>query len=72
MRRIFACFIAVVILTYSSALPQTLPGARYQAPTARNDGWKTANSDSLGIDSTRLAALTKSNRAGASQGCTRF
>ena len=68
MRGIFACFFALVILTPSSALPQALSGARYQVPPARNDGWKTTNSDSLGVDSTRLAALTESIRAGREPG----
>lgn len=63
MRKIFSCFFALALMTPSSALPQTLPAAGYQVPSARNDGWKTANADSLGLDSTRLAALTKSVRS---------
>jgi CubicO group peptidase (beta-lactamase class C family) len=63
MRIVFACFFAFVLLTPSIALPQALPAASYQVPPARNDGWKTANADSLGVDSTRLATLTQSIRA---------
>jgi len=63
MRIIFACFFALALLTPSSALPQASPATRYQVPPARNDGWKTANADSLGVDSTRLALLTESIRA---------
>ncbi|MGH9882841.1 MAG: serine hydrolase domain-containing protein, partial [Pyrinomonadaceae bacterium] len=32
-------------------------------PADRGDGWKTANADSVGVDSARLAALTASVRA---------
>ena len=63
MRIIFGCFFALALLTPPSALSQALPAARYQVPPARNDGWKTANADSLGVDSTRLASLTGSIRA---------
>ena len=63
MRIIFGCFFALALLTPPSALSQALPAARYQVPAARNDGWKTANADSLGVDSTRLASLTRSIRA---------
>ena len=63
MRRTFACFFALVLLAPSSALHQASTGSRYQVPAANNDGWKTANADSVGVDSARLAALTKSIRA---------
>ena len=63
MRIILACFFALALLTPSDVLSQTLPEARYQVPPARNDGWKTANADSLGVDSKRLAILTGSIRA---------
>lgn len=63
MRIIFACFLALALLTPSSARPQASPGACYQVPLARNDGWKTASADSLGVNPARLAALTGSVRA---------
>jgi CubicO group peptidase (beta-lactamase class C family) len=63
MRIIFACLFALALLTPSSALPQPLTSARYQVPPARDDGWKTASADSMGVDSTRLAGLTGSIRA---------
>jgi CubicO group peptidase (beta-lactamase class C family) len=63
MRRTLASFFAFVLLAPSSALPQAVSGPRYQAPPARNDGWKTAAAESLGLDSARLAALTASIRA---------
>jgi CubicO group peptidase (beta-lactamase class C family) len=63
MRIILACLFLLALLTPSTALPQALSGARYQAPPVRNDGWKTAGADSMGVDSTRLAMLTASIRA---------
>jgi CubicO group peptidase (beta-lactamase class C family) len=63
MRSNIACFFALFLLTTSSGLPQALTGSRYQAPPVRNDGWKTANADSVGVDSARLTALTGSIRA---------
>ena len=63
MRIILGGFFALALLTPSTALPQTLPAAHYQVPPERNDGWKTVNADSLGVDSTRLANLTASIRS---------
>ena len=63
MRMIFACFLALALLTPSGARPQASKGARYRVPPARIDGWKTAPADSLGVSSARLAALTGSMRA---------
>ena len=63
MRIVFACFFALALLTPPSALPQALSAARYRAPPARGDGWQTADAGSLGVDPTRLAALTGSVRA---------
>ncbi|HJQ70942.1 MAG TPA: serine hydrolase [Blastocatellia bacterium] len=63
MRIIFACFFALALLTTSVALPQTAPAAGYRVPTERADGWKTAGAESVGVDSTRLAALTNSIRS---------
>jgi CubicO group peptidase (beta-lactamase class C family) len=63
MRIIISCFFAIALLTPLIALPQPSPTARYQVPPARNDGWKTANANSVGVDSTRLATLTESIRA---------
>jgi CubicO group peptidase (beta-lactamase class C family) len=37
--------------------------ATQQAPRARDDGWKTASAESLGVDPGRLAALTAAIRA---------
>ena len=58
MRRSITCFLLLVLLIPISVRPQALTGPRYQVPPERNDGWKTANADSLGVDSARLAALT--------------
>lgn len=63
MRIILVLFLALAVLTPSNALAQGLPAAGYKVPPARNDGWKTASADSLGVDSSRLALLTASVRA---------
>jgi CubicO group peptidase (beta-lactamase class C family) len=63
MRILATFFFALVLLTPSTSLAQVSPAIRYQAPTARNDGWKTVNADSVGVDSNQLANLTKSIRA---------
>ena len=49
-------------LIASTALAQTATPTRYQPPRVSGDGWKTARADSLGVDATRLAALTESIR----------
>lgn len=55
---LFASFISLAVLTASTSFSQTT-----QVPTARNDGWKTATPDSVGVDSKQLLNLTKSVRA---------
>src|SRR4030095_10569697 len=52
---------ALLVLAASAALSQQSPV--YQTPAARNDGWQTADADSVGFDSKRLAALTHSIRS---------
>jgi CubicO group peptidase (beta-lactamase class C family) len=61
--RVSTCLFAAIVLAASGTLIQQSPVARYQTPPARNDGWQTANADSLGVDSVRLAALTQSIRS---------
>jgi CubicO group peptidase (beta-lactamase class C family) len=51
------------MLAAPGTLTQQTPAARYQTPPARDDAWQTANADSLGVDSVRLAALTQSIRS---------
>lgn len=63
MRMVFDCFVALALLTPSTAQSQSVPADRYRVPPARNDGWKPIDADSLGVDSTRLAALTGSIRS---------
>jgi CubicO group peptidase (beta-lactamase class C family) len=60
LKRVLTCFVALLLLTPVSVWPQA---SRYEAPRERNDGWKTANADSAGVDPVRLAALTGSIRA---------
>jgi CubicO group peptidase (beta-lactamase class C family) len=61
MMRAFSATIALAVLAATGATAQD--AGRYQPPPAQNDGWKTANADSLGVDSRRLAAMTASLRA---------
>ena len=53
----------LALLIASTGAAQEGTAARYRAPVLLNDGWKTANADSLGVDSERLAKLTESLRA---------
>lgn len=62
MKMTFSCFFLSVVLSASNALSQS-SRPRYQVPVSRNDGWKTAAADSLGVDSHRLALLTQSIRS---------
>jgi CubicO group peptidase (beta-lactamase class C family) len=53
----------LAVLAASAAVAQDGTPVRYRTPVQRDDGWKTANADSLGVDSERLARLTESLRA---------
>lgn len=68
MRPVLAWFFALALFAPSNTLPQVSSGARYQMPSARNDGWSTADADSVGIDSGRLANLTQAVRTDPSLG----
>jgi hypothetical protein len=62
MRIILGCLFVLALMTPAPALSQAV-AARYQVPAVRKDGWKTANADSVGVDSTKLANLTTAIRA---------
>ncbi len=62
MRGLISVFV-LIVLVVSSVPAQQSPAARYQMPSARNDGWQTANADSVGFDSMRLATLTQTIRS---------
>jgi hypothetical protein len=62
MRSILGCLFALALMAPAPALSQSTV-ARYQVPAIRNDGWKTANADAVGVDSTKLASLTTTLRA---------
>ena len=62
MRIILGCLFALALMTPAPALSQAVV-ARYQVPPVRDDGWKTANADALGVDSTKLANLTTAIRS---------
>jgi CubicO group peptidase (beta-lactamase class C family) len=53
-------FIAAALLWPALAAGQN---ARSSRPAERNDGWKTASPDSMGVDGARLAALTQMVRS---------
>ena len=53
----------LALLIASTGAAQEGTAARYRAPVLLDDGWKTANADSLGVDSERLAKLTELLRA---------
>jgi CubicO group peptidase (beta-lactamase class C family) len=55
---------AVLVLIAAWLLTvQETPKTSYQIPASLDDGWKTANADTVGVDSRRLAGLTQSVRA---------
>ncbi|MGI8735042.1 MAG: serine hydrolase domain-containing protein [Pyrinomonadaceae bacterium] len=62
MRIILGCFFALALMAPTPALSQAAP-SRYKVPAVRDDGWKTANADAVGVDSTKLANLTTAIRA---------
>jgi CubicO group peptidase (beta-lactamase class C family) len=62
MRSILGCLFALALMTPAPALSQGVV-ARYQVPAVRDDGWKTANADAVGVDSTKLANLTTAVRS---------
>jgi CubicO group peptidase (beta-lactamase class C family) len=61
MRKIFTLFFLFILLT--GDLFRAFATESYQVPAERNDGWKTASADTLGVDPARLANLTASIRA---------
>ncbi len=61
--RSLASVFAVIVLAASGVPSQQPPARLYQTPSVRSDGWQTADADSVGFDSTRLAALTQSIRS---------
>ena len=62
MRTILGCLFALSLIAPAPALAQA-SASRYQVPAARDDGWKTANADALGVDSAKLANLTTAIRS---------
>ena len=62
MRTILSCLFALTLMAPTPAFAQA-SARRYQVPAVRDDGWKTANADAVGVDSTKLANLTTAIRA---------
>src|SRR5688572_12154975 len=63
MRKQLIAFCALTAFASVTAQAQDASAPRYQRPPRLADGWQTATADSVGVDPTRLAALTQSIRA---------
>ena len=63
VRTLLVGFRALASLASRPVLAQANTSSRYQRPPDLDDGWKTASADSLGVDPTRLTALTEAIRA---------
>ncbi len=67
MRIILGCLFALALMAPAPALGQIsttqASASRYQVPAVRDDGWKTANADAVGVDSNKLANFTSAMRA---------
>lgn len=63
MRALSRHSLLLALLVPSIGVMQETEKGRYQAPAELNDGWKAATAESLGVDATRLAALTDSVRS---------
>jgi CubicO group peptidase (beta-lactamase class C family) len=59
MRTLVRGVLAAVVLA-STIDAQSARPSPYRVPPALDDGWRTASADSVGVDSSRLAALTES------------
>jgi CubicO group peptidase (beta-lactamase class C family) len=63
MTKILVCIVALALLAPSLAQTQVVAVGTYQRPATLNDGWQTANAESLGVDSAALGRLTATIRA---------
>src|SRR5258708_37936195 len=63
MTKILVCIVALALLASSLARTQVVAVGTYQRPATLNDGWQTANAESLGVDSAALGRLTATIRA---------
>ncbi len=63
MTKILVCIIALALLAPSLAQTQDVAVLNYRRPATLNDGWQTANAESLGVDSAALGRLTATIRA---------
>lgn len=50
MTRLLVGVVVLALVTPSVVQPQVAAAGGYQVPAIRNDGWKTANAESLGVD----------------------
>jgi len=63
MNKLFVVIAALILPGAFFAQPQTPAVVVYQRPATLNDGWQTAEADSVGLDSVALAKLTSTIRA---------
>ena len=61
--RILIALLTLALLAPSTSGPQGVTTASYQRPATLNDGWQTAEAESLGVDSAALGKLTETMRA---------
>jgi len=61
VRRVTAAVLALT-LSASSALSETSSAEGYRIPPSRDDGWRTAHAESVGVDPERLAAMSAAVR----------
>src|SRR4030095_14805127 len=58
MSRILIAVLSLVLFASFATRPQVKNGTGYQRPATMNDGWLTADAQSLGVDSAALGKLT--------------
>jgi CubicO group peptidase (beta-lactamase class C family) len=63
MTKILVGIVALALIAPSLARTQVVPVGTYQRPATLNDGWQTANAESLGVDSAALGRLTDTIRS---------
>lgn len=62
MTRLLVGVVVLALVTPSVVQPQVAAAGGYQVPAIRNDGWKTANAESLGVDAAALGRLMSTIR----------
>jgi CubicO group peptidase (beta-lactamase class C family) len=63
MSRVSLVLLTSILIALSLAWRQAVPLAGYQRPPMLNDGWQTADAESLGVDANALGKLTATVRS---------